>query len=126
MHAIGAGCLLLEAQQTSNTTYRLYDWGRKGADGKTRELHVDQALQVIDWEDRAAAKVYEGSAVTGGEGAYRTVYRSPYFKMEHARFAEAVEGGTDGTTFEVLFCASGRAYLRSEAGRKPLRREPVS
>lgn len=120
VHAIGTGCLLLEAQQTSNTTYRLYDWARKGPDGKTRELHVEQALQVIDWDDRSSALVYEGSTVSGDATGYRVVYRSPYFRMEHARFAEPVTGGTDGSTFEVLFCASGSAVLESEAGAEKL------
>ncbi|MDZ4199894.1 MAG: type I phosphomannose isomerase catalytic subunit, partial [Kiritimatiellia bacterium] len=51
VHAIGAGCLILEIQQNSNTTYRLYDWDRKGSDGKPRKLHLEQALSVIRWED---------------------------------------------------------------------------
>lgn len=119
VHAIGAGCLLLEVQQTSNTTYRLYDWARVGADGKTRELHVDQALQVIDWQDTGDAKVGDGAAAPGGAG-FRELYRSPYFKLEHARLREPLAGGTDGSTFEVLFCASGRAMLESEAGQETL------
>lgn len=45
-HAIGKGCLIYEVQQNSNTTYRLYDWGRKDKNGKARELHVEAALQV--------------------------------------------------------------------------------
>ena len=50
IHAIGAGCLIAEIQQNSNVTYRVYDYGRKGPDGKERELHVDKALQVTDRE----------------------------------------------------------------------------
>lgn len=44
IHAIGAGCLILEIQQNSDTTYRLYDWQRTGADGKPRELHLEKAV----------------------------------------------------------------------------------
>ena len=44
IHAIGAGCLIAEIQQNSNVTYRVYDYGRKGPDGKERELHVEKAL----------------------------------------------------------------------------------
>lgn len=51
LHAIDAGNLILEIQQNSDTTYRVYDWGRKGLDGKPRELHVDQSLASIDFED---------------------------------------------------------------------------
>ena len=48
IHAIGAGLLIAEIQQNSNTTYRVYDYGRVGADGKPRELHVDKAIDVTD------------------------------------------------------------------------------
>jgi mannose-6-phosphate isomerase len=50
LHAIGKGMLIAEIQQNSNTTYRIYDYGRKGKDGKTRELHVDKAKQVTRLE----------------------------------------------------------------------------
>ena len=55
VHAIMAGLLIAEIQQNSNTTYRVYDWGRVGADGKPRPLHVDKALDVIDF-DRSSRK----------------------------------------------------------------------
>jgi mannose-6-phosphate isomerase len=113
VHAIGAGCLLLEVQQSSNTTYRLYDWDRKGPDGKPRALHVDEALQVIDWDDGKDAKVFAGAGAAAPGADYREVYRSPYFRLEHGRFGEPFNGGTDGSTFEVLFCASGRCTLES-------------
>jgi len=51
LHAIGAGCLIFEIQQNSDTTYRVYDWGRLGLDGEPRELHVAESLQCIDFDD---------------------------------------------------------------------------
>lgn len=50
VHAIGAGILLAEIQQTSDLTYRIYDWGRVGHDGKPRELHTDLALEAMDFK----------------------------------------------------------------------------
>lgn len=50
IHAIGKGCLICEIQQNSNITYRVYDYGRKGSDGKERELHVNKALDVTRLE----------------------------------------------------------------------------
>jgi mannose-6-phosphate isomerase len=50
VHAIGPGILLAEIQQTSDTTYRIYDWDRIGVDGLMRELHVDEALDAIDFK----------------------------------------------------------------------------
>ena len=49
VHALGPGAIVAEIQQNSDTTYRLYDWGRTGTDGNSRPLHVRQALEVIDW-----------------------------------------------------------------------------
>ncbi len=51
VHAIDAGNLILEIQQNSDTTYRVYDWGRVGLDGAPRQLHVAQSLRSIDWQD---------------------------------------------------------------------------
>jgi mannose-6-phosphate isomerase len=51
MHAIDAGNLILEIQQNSDTTYRVYDWGRVGLDGAPRQLHVEESLKSIDFED---------------------------------------------------------------------------
>lgn len=51
LHAIGGGNLILEIQQNSDTTYRVYDWGRVGLDGKPRELHVEASLESTDFED---------------------------------------------------------------------------
>jgi mannose-6-phosphate isomerase len=49
VHAIDAGCVILEVQQNSDTTYRVHDWGRVGPDGKPRELHLKKSAASIDW-----------------------------------------------------------------------------
>ncbi|PTX97931.1 type I phosphomannose isomerase catalytic subunit [Opitutus sp. ER46] len=64
VHAIDAGNLILEIQQNSDTTYRVYDWGRVGLDGKPRQLHIAQSLRSIDWDDFEPAPVR--AAPTGG------------------------------------------------------------
>ena len=51
VHAIDAGNLILEIQQNSDTTYRVYDWGRVGLDGKPRQMHVAESLASIDWTE---------------------------------------------------------------------------
>ncbi len=50
IHAIGAGAFVAEIQQTSDLTYRIYDYGRLGLDGKPRELHIEQAKEAIDYD----------------------------------------------------------------------------
>ena len=51
IHAIGGGNLILEIQQNSDTTYRVYDWGRTGLDGQPRQLHIEESLKSSDFED---------------------------------------------------------------------------
>ncbi len=51
LHAIGAGLLIYEIQENSDSTYRIYDWNRTGPDGKPRDLHVDEAMRSIDFDD---------------------------------------------------------------------------
>jgi mannose-6-phosphate isomerase len=55
LHAIGAGNLIVEIQQNSDTTYRVYDWGRLEKDGSPRKIHIAEALQCIDFTDREPA-----------------------------------------------------------------------
>ncbi|MEM9801389.1 MAG: mannose-6-phosphate isomerase, partial [Planctomycetota bacterium] len=57
VHAIGAGLLLFEIQQNSDTVYRVFDWNRVGLDGRPRELHVDESLACIDFGDVAPEPV---------------------------------------------------------------------
>ena len=54
-HAIGAGCLIIEIQQNSDTTYRVFDWNRDGLDGKPRQLHIAESLASIDFADHEPA-----------------------------------------------------------------------
>ncbi len=65
VHAIDAGNLILEIQQNSDTTYRVFDWGRPGLNGKPRQLHVSESLKSIDWEQYEASPVR--GAPTSGE-----------------------------------------------------------
>jgi mannose-6-phosphate isomerase len=63
LHAIDGGNLILEIQQNSDTTYRVYDWGRVGLDGKPRQMHVAQSLRSIRWDDFEPSPV-RGSATS--------------------------------------------------------------
>lgn len=64
IHAIDAGNVILEIQQNSDTTYRVYDWGRVGLDGKPRQLHVQESMKSIDFED------FEPELLKAAEGSY--------------------------------------------------------
>ena len=101
VHAIGAGNVILEIQQNSDTTYRVDDWGRKDERGKSRELHVKQALDSIQWEDHEPAMVQPR-----GE----RLLVCDFFKVKRWWVApgEIREIISDGKSFRYLFVADGR------------------
>jgi mannose-6-phosphate isomerase len=121
VHAIGAGCLILEIQQNSNTTYRLYDWDRTGADGKPRELHIEKALQAIDWENesdpRCTPRPFIENSVEGME-----IKRSDYFKLDRFELSAPAVFTPGGSTFHALFIAAGKGSLSWTGGSEPLTR----
>ena len=119
VHAVDAGCLILEVQQNSNTTYRVYDWGRVGADGKPRQLHIKQALQVITWDDPASAKIKPQRIRSEGRNEFWEVLTSAYFRMERGVLAEPLTIRSDGRSFTTVFIASGRASVESEGVLEP-------
>ena len=93
-HAIGAGCLIVEIQQNSDTTYRVFDWNRTGLDGKPRALHVAESLASIDFSDHEPAL-----AKPVGE----TVASCAEFHVEHWQLtASRADTSADGVIFTVL------------------------
>jgi mannose-6-phosphate isomerase len=81
VHALGAGSVVFEIQQNSDTTYRVYDWHRVGLDGKPRELHVEQSLASIDFEDFEPGLV---KSVYPEHGAFkvRVLVDDPLFRID--------------------------------------------
>jgi mannose-6-phosphate isomerase len=111
VHAIGAGCLMLEVQQNSNTTYRIYDWGRVGADGRARDLHIDAAVRVTRWRDDAPVLVVPERIAEQGRSEQWRVLACPYFSMRRVLLRDEWRETRDGRSFQVLFCAGGAARL---------------
>ena len=113
LHAILGGLLIAEIQQNSNTTYRVYDWNRVGKDGRPRELHVDQALDVINF-DQVAPNLPQARAAAAPAGCTREVLNETrYFTVERWSLDEGAEvtGRCDGTTFEIWGVIDGAANL---------------
>jgi mannose-6-phosphate isomerase len=81
VHAIGAGLVIFEIQQNSDTTYRVFDWNRVGLDGKPRELHVAQSLASIDFHDFEPALV-QGKFTGEDPIQKRPLARDPLFNVE--------------------------------------------
>lgn len=105
VHAIGAGMLLLEVQQPSDTTYRINDWGRVGKDGRPRELHLEEAQACIHY-DRVGPAVAERRQVNG-----------PCFRMQPLATGSQVSA----KGLRVFVADRGPATLRTEAGEVVLK-----
>jgi len=82
VHALGAGLVIFEIQQNSDTTYRVFDWNRKGLDGKARELHIPQSLQSIDFEDFEPSLIRRESGSSGSSSEVRPLVQNPLFSVE--------------------------------------------
>lgn len=95
-HAIGAGCLIVEIQQNSDTTYRVFDWNRAGLDGKPRALHIRESLASIDFADHepALAEVNHDSLVACDEfRVERWLLTAPRADTSHAGVLFTVVAG---------------------------------
>src|SRR5439155_3212833 len=80
VHAIGAGLVIFEVQQNSDTTYRVFDWNRVGLDGKPRALHIEQSLASIDFNDFEPGLV-RGNFSGPGPIKSRPLVRDPLFTV---------------------------------------------
>lgn len=105
VHAIGAGVLIAEIQQNSNITYRVYDYNRKGPDGKLRPLHIDDALSVIENTDPSHIK---NQADIGMPLIAKCKYFSVY---RYALSSEEKELFVGEDSFMHMMCTKGRALI---------------
>ncbi|AWI25700.1 type I phosphomannose isomerase catalytic subunit [Flavobacterium pallidum] len=111
VHAIGAGLVIAEIQQTSDITYRIYDFERKDASGNPRQLHVEEALEAINYNPVDAQKHY--SKITNESN---TLVDCQYFTTNLIPLEGKKEIHQDGNSFRVFMCTQGNFSLAT--GRK--------
>jgi len=108
VHSIGKGVVLAEIQQTSDITYRIYDWNRKGLDGNMRELHTDLAIDVINFDKPKNNK----EDITIEENKTSTLIDSPVFKTNIIKLDNIIEKDYFTTdSFIVYMCIDGSADI---------------
>jgi len=114
VHAIGAGLVIFEIQQNSDTTYRVFDWNRKGLDGKARELHVPQSLESIDFDDFEPSVIRHDS-LGSSPSQVRPLVDDPLFKVEewiaNQSTAASIETGKPG----IVAVLQGQIRVSSSA-----------
>ena len=114
VHALLAGAVVAEIQQNSDITYRVYDWGRVGEDGKPRPLHIRQAMEVIDWNLVEPGPVQPVALAVEAGMKHSRLVQSPHFTVERVDLAAGAEfhGRCDGRTFEIWGCMTGQGAVR--------------
>lgn len=110
VHAIGAGVMLAEIQQTSDLTYRLYDWDRLDANGNSRELHVDLALDAIDFDMPDNFKVdYDKT-----QNETNQMVSCSYFTTNYLELTKSIEKQNNYDSFLIYICVDGDATIESD------------
>lgn len=122
IHAIGAGVLVAEVQQSSNTTFRVYDYGRKGPDGQPRPLHLERAAEVVSYEPIVPRECKANSGVCFPEFTMAEMFSCRYFRSCRLDVRQCVELCCDGRSFQHVLCVEGSGIIRSEAGTYPFAR----
>ena len=117
VHALCSGVVVAEIQQNSDTTYRLHDYDRPGLDGKLRELHIEDSLNVIAYEGAGAQRMStEGTQA----GEWLTIASSPYFLVEKGVVNGTQRLSTSSDSFVILVVADGEGRLKCAAGDQTL------
>ncbi|NND50930.1 MAG: class I mannose-6-phosphate isomerase, partial [Flavobacteriaceae bacterium] len=110
VHAIGAGILLAEIQQTSDVTYRVYDWDRVDADGNARELHNDLALDAINFEMKADFKVdYEKKT-----NFSNLMVECPFFTTNYLPLSSKLNKINATDSFLIYICIDGELKVETD------------
>ena len=109
VHAIGAGVVLAEIQQTSDVTYRIYDWDRPGIDGEFRELHLDLALESINFEELEAKLDYSLE-----EDVPELLCSSLYFETNRLLLTKNIRRDLmSHDSFVVYMCVEGEVTIET-------------
>lgn len=115
VHAILDGILIAEIQQNSNTTYRLYDWGRVDNMGKGRELHIDKALEVINFQQGCSSET--GPEITEADSfVLKILARSKYFTVEELLIKSTYVNETHGMRFYIYMIIDGEGLMKYTGG----------
>ena len=115
VHAIGSGCFIAEIQQTSNITYRIYDYNRKDAEGKGRELHTEQAKDAIDYTLYPDYK----TQYTPTENNATELAKCKYFTTNLLTLNEVKTRNISSIdSFIIYLCMEGKAVLKDNKGNE--------
>ncbi len=114
LHALGAGTVVFEIQENSDTTYRIYDWDRTGLDGQPRDLHIDQALKAIDFEDHEPTLCPANWSKSDGFSSYLIADQPEIFRLSHVRMDDPVRLSLPGKGPRLIAVTHNSLALNSK------------
>ena len=114
LHAIGGGCLLIEIQERSNVTYRVYDYDRRDKDGNTRELYIDKALEVTTLEPYEYKTREERIISDSRDGAVELLRETEYFHTYAYLVRHQLSFTADETSFVSLTMTGGEGVVETD------------
>lgn len=117
VHAVGKGLMIAEIQQSSNTTYRVYDYNRRDKDGNLRELHIDKALDVSSLVSSAGRERTAGTEELCGSAKLKHIIGNEFFCFDEITVEDEFCGNTEGL-LHMLFVADGEAEVEGESFKK--------
>lgn len=120
LHAIGKGIVIAEIQQNSNTTYRVYDYGRVGADGKPRPLHIEKAIEVTKLTKTMPP--IAGDEISHGGWSEKQLASCEYFDVSRIVVKENWQITVDEKSFAHLLVLEGSFTLCFKGGEMPLKK----
>lgn len=121
IHAIGEGIVLAEIQQNSDTTYRVFDYNRVDKNGQTRPLHIEKAIDVINFKSLDCQERAPGLAIKMDKhSSKKYLIANKYFAVELLEVKGSVLENADGSKFYVYVLTEGEGILKYEGGTIPV------
>lgn len=123
VHAVGGGILIAEIQQTSDATFRLFDWNRKDASGKGRDLHLEESIACIDWSSGPKNPVVSGHTPSrpSSVSINKNLVDCPYFRIDYRHEPKSSTISTNGF-MQIAMVLEGEGSLRDNDSITPLKK----
>jgi mannose-6-phosphate isomerase len=119
IHSIGSGNILVEIQQTSDITYRIFDWNRTGYNGKPRELHTELAIDAIDFKATGKAKIVKEPVLNRTEN----LVKCDFFNTNLINFNDRIEKDYNlFDSFVIYICTDGEFMIRWDGNSEPVKK----
>lgn len=120
VHAIGKGIVLAEIQQNSNSTFRVYDYDRVDDKGNKRPLHIEEALEVIDFKRSYSQNNLKGTSIKLSGSVKTPLVKNRFFTVEHFDIQQYLKEVADGSRFFIYIIVSGEGTIRYDTGSIPV------